>query len=417
MDLFLPLLLFLPDSAKVAIALGMGLGVVVTAGYYMIAYVLQHPPIFAMAKEELSALIFSAILISFWLTAGLTLDPLVRGIFAPAAPSGFAQNAQASDLSSSHIQLALASLEILFQKLKEMYTSMYLFEALIGFLSTISFPLGAPIAGTAVISFSLMPFDGLNLLSNAHTVVVESIGQLMTVVWAKEFILIFARDAIPIIFLPLGLVFRAIPFLRTTGSSIIAICFAGYFILPLAILFSNFLIFDIYQPADFVYAPTQVGVYKTDLQESTVTTDISESRKQGSELIQLFSSPGIAESATSSEECSGNPVAKSLCSAGVVISGVISGAWEFLKTVFKIWTFMMGFTGDFLSFWTNPLLPSSASAGLYYFIIDSVVAHSQFLVLIVVTSVVEIIFTITMYRNIALIIGGELEIAGLTKLI
>ena len=39
-----------------------------------------------------------------------------------------------------------------------------------------------------MISFSLAPFTGLSLLSNIHTVVVESIGYLIRVIWAKEFI-------------------------------------------------------------------------------------------------------------------------------------------------------------------------------------------------------------------------------------
>ena len=57
--------------------------------------------------------------------------------------------------------------------------------------------------------------------------------------------------------LPLGLVMRAFPFFRATGSSIIALSFALYFVLPFAIILSNYLIFDIYQPADFVYTPSR----------------------------------------------------------------------------------------------------------------------------------------------------------------
>jgi hypothetical protein len=422
MDVALPLLLFLPDAARFAIGVALGLGAIVTALFYMTAYALQHAPIFAVAKEELSALIFSAIIIVFWIGSGVTLDPLVYGILAPAqAGTGIGTTGEVSGLTSSHVTLAIASLEILFQKLKAMYISMYLFEALIGFLSTISFPLGQGMGGTAIISFTLMPFDGLVLLSNAHTMVVESIGHLIGVVSAKQFILLFARDVIPIIFFPLGLVFRAIPFLRTTGSSIIAICFAGYFVLPLAILFSNALIFDVYDPIDskleFSYSPEQMGPYKSELKEGDVDTQIDESREKGTEVIELFTARNVAESATTQTECTGNAIARMFCSAGIIIWGVIKGIGDFFVTMYTIWTFMMGLTGDFLSFWTNPLFPASAMAGLYHFIIDAVIAHAQFLIVIVVTSLFEIIFTITMYRNISMIIGGELEIAGLSKLV
>jgi len=420
MDLSLPLLLFIPEAARFAIGASLALGVMITALFYMLAYTLQHAPIFAMAKEELSALIFTGILIMFWIGSGVMLDPLVLGIIAPAG-STIGAGGTLSDLTTSHVTLAIASLDILFHKLTDMYVSMYLFEALIGFLSTISFPLGSPNFGTAIISFTLMPFDGLVLLSNAHTIVVESIGQLIGVLSAKRFILLFARDVIPIIFFPLGLVFRAIPFLRTTGSSIIAICFAGYYVLPLAILFSNALIFDIYDPVDskleFSFSPEQMGPYTSDLKEADVSNQIDESRKKGNEVIQLFTSKDIAQSATTETECVGNPITSMFCSAGLLIWGVLKGIGNFIVTMYTIWTFMMGLTGDFLSFWSNPLLPQSATAGLYYFIIDAVIAHGQFLIIILVTSLFEIIFTITMYRNIAMIIGGELEIAGLSKLV
>ncbi len=421
MDLSLPLLLFLPDTARIMIGVALMLGAIVTALFYMVAYALQHPPLLTLAKEELAALIFSVVIIVFWLASSSVLDPLARGLISPIGATP--PDHPASELFSSHVTLAIASTDILFAKLRELYTSMYLYEALIGFLSTMSFPIGSPIAGPAIISFSLMPFDGLNLLSNAHTIVVESIGTMMTFIWAKQFILIFCRDALPVIFLPLGLVFRAIPFLRTTGSSIIALCFAGYFVLPFAVLFSNFVIFDVYKPVDFVYAPEHIGPYKSDVSESRVTDEISGAegaRTKAEEVRKLFTSQSSANAAATTQACSGNAIAQMFCSAGNVITGIGRGIADFASTVWNIWKFMMGMTGDFGSFFfsgANQLLPSSATAGMYFFIIDSVVAHAQFLVLVIITTVIELIFTVTMYRNIAMVIGGELEIAGLSKII
>jgi len=244
---------------------------------------------------------------------------------------------------------------------------------------------------------------------------------MMTFIWAKQFILIFCRDALPVIFLPLGLVMRAIPFLRKTGSSIISICFAGYFVLPFAVLFSNFLIFDVYKPVDFIYAPEHLSIYKTDPGEANVQSEVTGARTQASEkLTALFTGKSAAQTASTTAACYGNAVVNMFCSAGNIITGIGRGIADFAGTVWNIWKFMMGMTGDFASSFfsgANQFLPSSATAGMYFFIIDSVVAHSQFLVLVIVSTVIEIIFTITMYRNIALIIGGELEIAGLSKII
>ncbi len=419
MDLTLPLLLFLPDTAKTMIGVALTLGAIIAALFYMLAYTLQHPPLSTMAKEELSALLFSVIIIMAWISSASVIDPIARGLVAPA---GFqVPDHPASELFSSHVTLAIASTEIMFNKLREMYVSMYLYEALIGFLSTMSFPIGSPIAGPAIISFSLMPFDGLGLLSNAHTIVVEAIGTLMTFIWAKQFVLIFCRDALPVIFLPLGLVFRAIPFLRKTGSSIISICFAGYFVLPFAVLFSNFLVFDVYKPVDFVYAPEHLSIYKSDVSETSAQGEITGARANATDsMTKLFSTPSAVQSASTTQACAGNAVVQMFCSAGNIMIGIGRGIVDFAGTVWSIWKFMMGMTGDFASSFfsgANQFMPSSATAGMFFFIIDSVVAHSQFLVIVMVSTVIEIIFTITMYRNIALIIGGELEIAGLSKII
>jgi len=57
------------------------------------------------------------------------------------------------------------------------------------------------------------------------------------------------------------------------------------------------------------------------------------------------------------------------------------------------------------------------AGGLYNMLVFEVVTVSQFVILVIFTSVLEIIITITAYRNIASLIGGEIEIAGLTKLV
>jgi hypothetical protein len=75
-------------------------------------------------------------------------------------------------------------------------------------------------------------------------------------------------------------------------------------------------------------------------------------------------------------------------------------------------------TGDFFfTAFNNPLLPASASAGLYHFLIMEISMISPFMILIMLSTVIEIILTITMYRNVSILIGGEAEIVGLTKIV
>lgn len=399
----------------------MGFAVSFTALFYMAAHVLQSPPLTALAKEELAALILSALIVAFWFGMDGFLSAGVQGLLMAAEPSfGQYTTVQPGSLVVGHLDLANASLELLFVRLKQMYTSLYLFEALIGFLSTMSFPVASPLPAVNLISFSFMPFDGLSLLSNAHTIVVEAIGYLMMVAWSKQFILLFARDTIPIILLPFGIVCRAFPFFRTTGSSIIAICIAAYFVLPLAVILSNYLIFDVYQPADFVYAPKKAGYIDPNDPLNSASKTTTEAEHQAKELSKVFTSDPLTKVGSTSAECGGSAYRRAWCSVKNIFLFAGTAISSFFTTAKMIWVFMSGLAGDFWSNMfslTTPFSPTSTTAGLYRFIIQEVTLLSQFLVLVVFTSVLEIIITITIYRNIAMLIGGEAELAGLTKLV
>jgi len=426
MEVLLPLLLTLPPGAGAMIGLALGFGVIFVSLMFMVAYFLQSPQLTAIAREELAALIFTVFILFFWLSLDVVLNDITIGLALSVLPSGLQGMAQGSTmqgLSSNHIQLAIASLSILQEKLIDQYKDLYLFEMLIGFLSTISFPIASPFVGVSILSFSFMPFTGLVLLSNAHTTVVEAIGYLVTALWAKEFILLFARDVVPLLILPLGLVLRAIPFFRKTGSSVIAVAFTMYYVLPLAVLFSNYLIFDVYKSADFTYTPSTASAFKTPMDQDAwqrLLDAISGKGGQSEEIMKQFNSKDIVSTGLSdpSSECFGNAILQSFCSVGNVLKGAGKAIAGFAKTMWGVWSFMMGMSGDFaMSMINNPISPASSSSGLFYFIIKEVLGASPFVILTTITTVVEIIFTITMYRNVSVLLGGEAELIGVTKVI
>lgn len=425
MLLFLPLLLSLPPAALSAMGVSMMFAVIITALFFMAAYALQNPQLIAVSKEELSATIFSGIIILFWLSSDVFFNNLVIGLVLGSVPPSYhvLPEAGGGEFTITHINLAYGCLQILFLKLRELYTSLYLFEVLIGFLSTVSFPIGSPIPAVNIVSLSLAPFTGLVLLSNAHTTVVETIGYTMSLIWAKEFLLLFCRDAIPLIFLPMGLVMRAFPFFRSTGSSIIAICFAGYFVLPFSILLSNYLIFDLYDPVEFTYNPeSATPMSGRGIENSDELAEGMIGRAEGEEsehIRDMFSSdPAAAQSTTAAGPCHGGFFRRIMCGGANILRTGWQVASSFVSTVWNMGVFMVGMTGDFvMTLFNNPLMPASVSAGLFYFIIHELVVVSQFLVAVMLTSLFEIVITITMYRNIAMAIGGEPDIAGLTKIV
>ncbi len=434
MEVILPLLLTLPPAAAPIIGISLSLGVFIVGAMFAVSYVLQSSQMIALAKEELAALIFTALILLFWvgsdgilngITSGLLLSSLpesLHGSLTSNACSGGSNPGCVNGIMNSHLTLAIASLNIIEQKLRGQYIDLYLFEALIGFLSTISFPLGSPVPAVNIISFSLAPFTGLTLLSNAHTVVVEAIGYLITILWAKEFILIFSRDVIPIMLFPFGLVMRAIPFYRKTGSTIIALAFAMYFVLPFAVILSNYLIFDLFKPADFTYTPSSASYFGTGQDQSYFKDKIGQAQNgpETSNLLNEFQGKSIVEEAYDQDydKCAGNALDHLICSFKNIGNSVFGAIGGFVKTVFSIWKFMIGMTGDFFfTLFNNPLMPAGASAGLFHFLIEEVATISPFIILVTLSTIIEIIITITTFRNISILIGGEAEIIGLSKVI
>lgn len=444
--LLLPLLITLPPVAGTLIALALGFTVCVVGSLFIIGYSLNNPPMIAVAREELATLVFTAMIIFFWLSFDAILNTAVSGLLLASIPQAALQSASPDSclnpnnlnnpaypnciingLATSHVSLSMASLSILEQKLKAQYMDLYLFEALIGFLSTISFPVGSPIPAVNIISISLAPFTGLSMLSTAHTIVVEAIGYLLTLVWSKEFILLFARDSVPLLLFPFGLIVRAFPFWKKTGSSIIAIAFALYFAFPFAVLLSNYMIFDIYKPADFTYNPSSATAMHTSKSETDWKSDVTHaSGADGDQtgpahsILEQFTAPSVVDVSTSgtSAPCSGNFVVRMFCSVSNLVKGAFTVVGGFISTVFSIWGFMMGMAGDFFyTGFNNPVMPASASAGLFFFLIKEVTTVSPFIILVTFTSILEIIITVTAYRSIALMIGGEAELIGLTKVV
>jgi hypothetical protein len=371
MGMILPLLLSIaiPASAAPMIAVSLGLAVTFSGLLFMIGYALQNQQLIAVAKEEVAALVFTLFLLVFWIGSDQFFNTITSGLLSSAIPPGvsisISPDTYTAGYMSTHIMLAHSSLELLYEKLKSDYMQLYLFEILIGFLSTVSFPLGSPTPGVNIISFSIAPFTGLSLLSQAHTVIVESISYLITVIWAKQFMLNFAKDVVPILLLPLGLVMRAFPFTRTTGSSILALCFAIYFVMPFAFLLSNYLIFDVYLPGkpDFTYTPTVSTLFSTPRSASAWEAQIEGARNnQGDDLNQEFQNNNIlSNSISSTPACAtGNAVVQALCSTQRILAGAWNSITTFAHRVFDIWKFMMGFTGDFFSIFGS----GNASSGM-----------------------------------------------------
>lgn len=413
------LLATIPASALAMIGMAFSIAIFIVLAMYIGSIFFQNPQLNALAKEELFSTVFSGILIIFWLTSDALMNQVAANMVSIAIGGnvqGCTDTTCLSGLYIGHINIALGTLSIMITKLKSLYVDLFLFETLIGFLSSVSFPLGNPTGVIATVTFSISPFAGLGMLSNAHTVIVESISYIITVLWAKEYLLIFARDAVPLFIFPLGLVLRVFPFSRHTGSSIIAFAFVVYFIMPFSMILSNYLIFDLAKPADFSYTPSSVSFFKNTNNLEKEMIDVRS--KTSEELFKLYKTENLAEVKATVNECIGGTINHILCSGELMLKNSASDALGFFHKAWEIWTFTMGLTGDFaITAFNNPLMPSGITAGLYYFLVNEVANVSQLIATISISTIIEIIITVTMYANISVAMGGEAEIIGLSKIV
>ncbi|MCX8175196.1 MAG: hypothetical protein N3E51_03255 [Candidatus Micrarchaeota archaeon] len=119
------------------------------------------------------------------------------------------------------------------------YLRLMIFEILSGFLGTLSIEINVMIWGVPQVEFEIhniiLPIF-FSFINEANTVIVDLLGTLIGGAAAQKILLNFIDLTALNYFLPLGILMRVFPFTRKTGSTIVAVAFAAYFIFPLTIL-------------------------------------------------------------------------------------------------------------------------------------------------------------------------------------
>ncbi|MFZ5340978.1 MAG: hypothetical protein ACOZBG_04735 [Candidatus Micrarchaeota archaeon] len=364
------------------IAIAIVISAAIVALLYMIGNVLQSQDILAMGKDSLANLIFTlVILLSFlWLFEMFSLI------------------ASALTGASNILEAAHQGVLLFRTKMFVIYMNLYFYEIIFGFLSTFGFqiPLSAldpvlSIFKISVPSLSFVPLSGLTPLSNAHTVVVEAVGTALIMIIARQVLLEFIMNYMHLFFI-MGIVMRAFIFTRRTGSSLLAFAAVAYFVYPVAVLTSNYMVFDQYQASNFGVVPTTVGYCDDPKKMADITKNFETERDS------------LYKSGASIKHTPWYAFWEGITNVGKFIFDTLN---EMLKTFLSFNALLI--SGMVLS----PVLFST----FFDFLIMEVQIEVQFLVLIFVTFVFEIIITLTAYRSVALMIDGEAEIFGISKLI
>lgn len=426
LSLFPIILISLPAGAWPMIGLSLAIGIAVAIIFQLVSVVTQHPEHKALANEELAALLFSIFIIWFWVGSDALFHNLVGAITQSMAAGQSIQG-----LPTTHIGLALLQLSVFQEELSSLYLRLSLIDFFIGFMSTLSFNIGMLPGGIGIFSIHIAPYAGLSLVANAMATLIHGVLLLALLAWGKRLLVLFASTAIPIIFLPFGLILRANPFTRTTGSTVIAVCFVLYFVYPLATSLSFYLVFDIYGlKFDNTYLE-QFTPFKTLMGEQEISKMVGDIGTTDKNLGEsLPGTYGEVSKQASDNECGIKPtdglltkaVKYLFCGIDKLIGGIrkVPVVGTFIGLVWDAMKAMLSYSGSFFKFLFGSgsiLLPAGMTLAVYTILTDAIVNVSELLVVGLVTTVLEIMISITMYRNIALLIGGEAELMGLSKLV
>ncbi len=358
--------------------------------YYLLGKALSSPQIDAFAKEEFSQLLISVFVVALW----FVIYPIVSGMLSLAA---------CGDFSCSLFSLAFYSLDVLLYQTISAYAGFLSMEIFIGILSSIGFslPLGAPVMGVKWFSFS--PFGGMAMLSNSVVSVIESIGILVGLVVGRQQLLAFFYDIVPAFLLPVGILLRSLPFTRVTGSSLIAISFAAFFIFPASIILSHNLMFGAQnEPMYIPMAPTPTGLCFIPDNPEDEAAAFAYLNQSNLEIGEHLAEDPYAQVALENN--------------WYQFSGFIGTASEMFPNILGE---VMGFIGGKVSIYSflDIFKPTTFAYFFYFLVLERLQGVAQLAVMVAVTFVLEIIITVTGYRAIAAALGGELEILGLTKMV
>lgn len=320
---------------------------------------------------------------------------------------------------------------VILGKLTYGYHSLMLNEMFLGFLSGVGIGVQIPLR-VVNLEISIMPFVSLTLLNDIHTLIVDFIGTLWAAFAAQKMLLLFIEESSLQVFLPFGLLLRAIPFTRKTGSTIIAVVFAAYFIFPLSILVNQQIWEMIVNPQP---APGGTLCKPNDAACSIDTeccggmcragkctvplTDFTEYRSvysvcYGKDPSVVANHIGVSASYTESvlEDAYFAPLPPSSTKWSRTSTRLVESTGEVVRKSAILSTV----APDLLA---NMVLPSPEKANNAFFMLVEalLVDTSKFAMIALLFIVTEIVITLTLMKDFALLIGGEPRLFGITKLV
>lgn len=298
------------------------------------------------------------------------------------------------------------------------YVSLLTLEFILGPVSTFGVSAYATEALVSTPQINFAPNAGLTPISEALIMLTDLTGMGLVVLFVQKVLLQFFHQNALQVFLPLGVAFRGIPFLRKTGSTIIVAALVMFFIFPMTIWMNQQIYFNMLEN------PQSSLIDWTDYQSMV-------------ELCQVHREPLTGEYETRAEftdRVEGQMVDPHIDSTkgimGTFIRDVFGADMRhpessdenslpnkqfsiISESFFQNLVMVFDYTSH-VGFLFGPVLPVDF---LFEAMVDQFTTAMQFFVLNLLFLVNTIIICLTLFKDLSIAIGGEPRIFGMSKLV
>ena len=383
------------------------------AAGYMASAVLNDEKLNAWVKKEVGQVFFSAIIlvVTIWVVA--SLDPMLKSVSMPGIPittpawqsyvgtvccdSVTPNGCAAVRNRACHIELASDYLQFLYDTLRQdalTYLDNYWNY---GFMSTLSFNVSALLdEKTAGLDFS--PFAGLSMAADYFSVLFELAAKMMMLVRAQQIFLDYVWYVIFPVFLSMGLILRLLYFTRKLGGLLIAIAICAYVVFPMFYVASSAILFQF-------LGGNGTNWNALGLKASGLTYDQTQSVSGGQAAGQTGGSPTIDINLCSSQinDQSGQS-AQAEQNSGIMQQGNFL-ADNILSVVHTGWF------SQALGFFSNGV-PSSGFGTS-----GPLARMATMMVFALITPFLALMTTLASVKVLSPLLGGDVEISVLSRLI
>lgn len=379
-----------------------GIGIMLTLGFliiiYMISKLIINPQVDAWIKNE------------FWqVFVTVVIGAIVILLFHSADSI-----AQTSGTGTSWNTTAISQVQGQYDALVRGYYSIgnayFSLSRYTGF--SYSRTKGMPIVKYWYTDFeSASPGAGLAPLQSQIMQAFNKLSQSLLILMSEIVLLKFIFFAVPLYLLPLGLIFRAFPFTRSFGSTLIAISIALYFLFPLSLYVYN----------DLLVSVQRASGYDTDIMSRNIDSY--------AHAIDPGSIPGAKEIST--------PMASliallgdlgfvlvtctPICAAAVIGGVPWSACWTACKMIAEAVYIIIvpGFQYIYGNGLANHILISKGTLNaMFSLVLDNILPFVAFVwIKTILGFIIALTITVSSVRGLSSAIGGEMQLYGLTRLL